>query len=92
MGRETAETCGLQAYVRLIEYQFLSKSWSKSSAEPIERMRNIILMAVAAIAFSGTAYALESGATCDDGEEDIEQQIVLEGTTPSPDESPAPGS
>ncbi len=50
-----------------------------------------ILMAVAAIAFSGTAYALESGATCD-AEEDIEQQIVLEGTTPTPDESPAPGS
>ncbi len=54
-------------------------------------MHKIILMAVAAIAFSGTAYALESGATCD-AEEDIEQQIVLEGTTPTPDESPAPGS
>ncbi len=55
-------------------------------------MRKTILVAVAVIAFSGTAYALESGATCDDGEEDIEQQIVLEGTMPSPDESPAPGS
>ncbi len=55
-------------------------------------MRKTILTAVAAIASSGTAYALESGATCDDGEEDIEQQIVLEGTTPFPDEPPAPGS
>jgi len=49
-------------------------------------------MAVAAIAFSGTAYALESGATCDDGEEDIEQQVVLDETAPSPDQSLAPGS
>ena len=55
-------------------------------------MRKTILMAVAAIAFSGTAHALESGATCDDGEESIKQQVVLDGTTPSPDESPAPGS
>ena len=54
-------------------------------------MRMTILMAVAAIAFSGAANALESGATCDI-DEDIEQQIVLEGTTPTPDESPAPGS
>ena len=30
--------------MRLIEYQFLSKSWSKSSAEPIERMRKITLL------------------------------------------------
>ena len=51
-------------------------------------MRMTILMAVAVIAFSGTAYALESGATCD-AEEDIEQQIVLQGTTPTPDEAPA---
>jgi len=55
-------------------------------------MRKTILMAVAAIAFSGTAYALESGATCDDGEEDIEQQVVLDGTAPSPNQSLAPGS
>ena len=55
-------------------------------------MRKTILTAVAAIAFSGTAYALESGATCDDGEEDIEQQVVLDGTAPSPDQSLAPGS
>ncbi len=55
-------------------------------------MRKTILMAVAVIAFSGTAYALESGATCDDGEEDIEQQVVLDGTAPSPDQSLAPGS
>ncbi len=55
-------------------------------------MLKTILMAVTVIAFSGTAYALESGATCDDGEEDIEQQVVLDGTTPSPDGSPAPGS
>ncbi len=55
-------------------------------------MRKTILMAVTAIAFSGTAYALESGATCDDGEEDIERQVVLDGTTPSPDKSPTPGS
>ncbi len=54
-------------------------------------MHKTILMAVAAIAFSGSAYALESGATCD-AEEDIEQQIVFEGTTPTPDQSPAPGS
>ena len=54
-------------------------------------MRKTILVAVAAIAFSGSAYALESGATCD-AEEDIEQQIVFEGTTPTPDQSPAPGS
>ncbi len=54
-------------------------------------MRKTILMAVAAIAFSGTAYALESGTTCDI-DEDIEQQIVLEGTTATPEESPAPGS
>jgi hypothetical protein len=44
VGRETAETCGLQAYVRLIEYQFLSKSLSKSSAELIERMRKTTLL------------------------------------------------
>ncbi len=55
-------------------------------------MRKTILMAVAAIAFSGTVYALESGATCDDGEEDMEQQVVMDGTTPSPNESPAPES
>jgi len=55
-------------------------------------MRKTILMAVAAIAFSGTAYALESGATCDDGEEDIEQQVVLDGTAPSPNQTLAPGS
>ena len=55
-------------------------------------MRKTILMAVAAIAFSGTAHALESGATCDDGEEEFEQQVVWDGTTPSPDQSPAPGS
>ncbi len=55
-------------------------------------MRKTILMAAAAIAFSGTAYALESGATCDDGEEDIEQQVVLDGTAPSPNQSLAPGS
>ncbi len=54
-------------------------------------MRKTILMAVAAIAFSGTAYGLESDATCD-ADEDLEQQIVQEGTTPTPDESPAPGS
>ncbi len=54
-------------------------------------MRKTIVMAVAAIAFSGSAYALESGATCD-AEEDIEQQIFLEETTPNPDEAPAPGS
>ncbi len=54
-------------------------------------MRKTILMAIAAIAFSGTAYGYESGATCD-AEEDIEQQIVQEGTTPTPDGSPAPGS
>ena len=54
-------------------------------------MRKTIVMAIAAIVFSGTAYALESGATCD-ADEDFEQQIVLEGTTPTPDESPAPGS
>ncbi len=54
-------------------------------------MRKTILMAIAAIAFSGTAHALESGATCD-AEDDIEKQIVFEGTTPIPDESPAPGS
>ena len=51
----------------------------------------IALMAVAAVAFSGTAHALESGATCD-ADEETEQQIVLEGTTPTPYESPAPGS
>ena len=54
-------------------------------------MGKTILMAVAAIAFSGSAYALESGATCD-AEEDIEQQIVLEEITPNPDQTPAPGS
>ena len=54
-------------------------------------MRMTILVAIAVIAFSGTAYAYESGATCD-AEEDIEQQIVLEGTTPTPDQSPAPAS
>ena len=54
-------------------------------------MRMTILMAVAVIAVSGSAYAWESGATCD-AEEDIEQQIVLEGTAPTPVESPAPES
>ncbi len=57
-------------------------------------MRKTILMAVAALAalaFSGPAYALESGGTCDADEETV-QQIVLEGATPSPDGSPAPGS
>ena len=54
-------------------------------------MGKTILVAVAVIAFSGSAYALESGTTCD-SDEDIEQQIVLEETTPTPDESPAPGS
>ena len=47
--------------------------------------------AVAAVAFSGTASALESGATCD-AEEDTVQQIVLDEATPAPDVPPAPGS
>ena len=54
-------------------------------------MGKTILTVVAAIAFCGSAYALESGTTCDI-DEDIEPQIVLEGTTPNPDEIPAPGS
>ena len=54
-------------------------------------MRMIILAAVAAIAFSGTAYALESGATCD-AEEETELQTVLETTTPTPVVPPAPTS
>ena len=56
-------------------------------------MRKTILMAVAAVAavaFSGSAYALESGATCD-AEEDTVQQIVLDEATPAPDGSTAPG-
>ncbi len=53
-------------------------------------MGKTILAVVAAIAFCGSAYALESGATCD-AEEDIEPQIVLEGTTPTSGETPAPG-
>ena len=63
-----------------------------SQHEEEERlMGKTILMAVAAIAFAGTAYALESGATCD-AEEEFEQIIVLQETTPTPDVSPAPGS
>ncbi len=55
-------------------------------------MSKTILIAVTSIAFSGTAYARESGATCDDGEEDIERQVGVDGTTPSPDKCPTPGS
>ena len=36
------------------------------------------------------ANGLESGATCDDGEDSLEQTVVDEGT-PAPDPSPAPG-
>ncbi|MFQ5618272.1 MAG: hypothetical protein ACE5FR_04800 [Rhodospirillales bacterium] len=37
-----------------------------------------------------SANGLESGATCDDGEDSLEQTVVDEGT-PVPDPSPAPG-
>ncbi len=52
-----------------------------------------ILVTVAALfvlALPVSANGLESGATCDDGEDSLEQTVVDEGT-PAPEPSPAPG-
>ncbi len=56
-------------------------------------MGRAILAVVAAqfvLALPVSANGLESGATCDDGEDCLEQTVVDEGT-PAPDPSPAPG-
>ncbi len=56
-------------------------------------MDELIVVGVAAffaLAFPASAFALESGATCDDGEDSLEQTVVDEGA-PAPDPSPAPG-
>lgn len=56
-------------------------------------MDKLIVVVVAAffvLAFPASTYALESGATCDDGEDSLEQTVVDEGV-PAPDPSPAPG-
>ncbi len=56
-------------------------------------MGNPILAVGAALfvlALPVSANGLESGATCDDDEDSLEQTVVDEGT-PAPDQSPAPG-
>ena len=56
-------------------------------------MGNPILAVVAALfvlALPMSANGLESGATCDDDEDSLEQTVVDEGT-PAPVPSPAPG-
>ncbi len=56
-------------------------------------MDKLIVVAVAALfalALPVSAHGLESGATCDNGEDSLEQTVVDEGA-PAPDPSPAPG-
>ncbi len=49
-----------------------------------------VVAALFVLALPVSANGLESGATCDNGEDSLEQTVVDEGT-PAPDPSPAPG-
>ncbi len=49
-----------------------------------------VVAALFVLALPVSANGLESGATCDDDEDSLEQTVVDEGT-PAPDQSPAPG-
>jgi hypothetical protein len=50
-----------------------------------------VLMTAAAFAFAGSAYALDAGITCDI-DDAAQEHVVLEGSTPTPDQTPAPSS
>ncbi len=56
----------------------------------MDKLIVVVVAAFFALAFPASAYALESGATCDDGEDSLEQTVVDEGT-PAPDPFPASG-
>ncbi len=49
-----------------------------------------VVAALFVLALPVSANGLESGATCDDDDDSLEQTVVDEGT-PAPDPSPAPG-
>ncbi len=49
-----------------------------------------VVAALFVLALPVSANGLESGATCADGEDSLEQTVVDE-VTPAPDPSPAPG-
>ena len=56
----------------------------------MDKLIVVVVAAFFALAFPASAYALESGATCDAGEDSLEQTVVDEGV-PAPGMSPRSG-